>query len=236
MRKLRNCAFQSEKEFNVKKKKLLAGLVAPIAIAGIMFSTTAISNGFAVEPDAPAAVAGSTGSSVGTKPQCAWGLTGVEASNTLAGAAGTKYAGENYEISGSDSAIAVTVTGGDCSWYEYKKGADIEISTSASPKFSIGDATDTSMDFNLTAAAPLTLGITEECAPAWTVNNAASIGGTSITATPLSIPKTDTTVDSTCTYAMSMTATVPAGKSPKNAGTNYALVGPGLTTTLTLTD
>lgn len=220
----------------MNKKKLVAGLVAPFAIAGLMFSTSAISTGFAVEPDAPAAVAGSTGSSVGTKPQCAWGLTGVEASNTLAGADGTKYAGEDYSITGSDAGIAATVTGGDCSWYEYKKGATISIQTASSPKFTINDATDTTMDFDLTTGNPLTLGIVEECAAAWVVDNAAAIGGATVTAEPLSILKSNTAVDSACTYTMSMTANVPAGKSPKNAGTNYALVGPALTTTLTLTD
>jgi hypothetical protein len=92
------------------------------------------------------------------------------------------------------------------------------------------------MDFDLTELKPLTLGIVEACGLPWSVNNAAVIGGTSVSATPLSISKADTAVNSTCTYAMSMTATVPAGKSPKNAGSNYALVGPGLTTTLTLTD
>ena len=220
----------------MNKRKFIAGLIAPIAIAGLMFSTTALTSGFAVEPEAPDAVAGSTGSSVGTKPQCAWGLTGVESSNTLAGEAGTKYAGEDYAINGSDSGIAVTVTGGDCSWYEYKKGANITITTGTGPKFTINDATDTTMDFNLTTEDPLTLGIVEDCVDAWTVNNAAAIGGATVSATPLSISKANTAVNSGCTYAMSMTATVPAGKSPKNAGSNYALVGPGLTTTLTLTD
>jgi hypothetical protein len=220
----------------MNKKKLIAGLVAPLAITGLMFSTSAISSGFAAEPEAPETVAGSTSSSVGTKPQCAWGLSGVESSNTLAGEEGTKYAGEDYSISGSDSGIEVTVTGGDCSWYEYKKGANITITTEAAPKFTINDATDTTMDFDLTELKPLTLAIVEACDTPWSVNNAAVIGGTSVSATPLSISKSDTAVNSTCTYAMSMTATVPAGKSPKNAGSNYALVGPGLTTTLTLTD
>ncbi len=220
----------------MNRKKLIAGLVAPVAISGLIFSTSVMSTGFAIEPTAPEAVAGSTGSSVGTKPQCAWGLSGVESSNTLAGEAGTKYAGTDYAISGSDSGIEVTVTGGDCSWYEYKKGANVTITTAAAPKFTINDESDTTMDFNLTELKPLTLGIVEACDLPWTVNNAAVIGGTSLSATPLSISKTDTAVTSTCTYAMSMTATVPAGKSPKNAGSNYALVGPGLTTTLTLTD
>jgi hypothetical protein len=220
----------------MNKKKLIAGLVAPLAITGLMFSTSAISSGFAAEPEAPVTVAGSTSSSVGTKPQCAWGLSGVESSNTLAGEEGTKYAGEDFSISGSDSGIEVTVTGGDCSWYEYKKGANITITTDAAPKFTINDATDTTMDFDLTELKPLTLGIVEACDLPWSVNNAAVIGDTSVSATPLSISKIDTAVNSTCTYAMSMNATVPAGKSPKNAGSNYALVGPGLTTTLTLTD
>lgn len=223
-------------ELTMNRKKLVAGFMAPMAIAGMIFSTSAISNGFAAQPDAPDAVAGSTGSSVGTKPQCAWGLTGVESSNTLAGEAGTKYAGDDYQISGSDSGISASVTGGDCSWYEYKKGADITITSASDPKFSINDATDTTMDFDLTTDAPLNLGIVENCEAEWTVNNLASIGGVTVVATPLSIGKAATTVDSSCTYEMSLTAIVPAGNSPKNAGSNYALVGPGLTTTLTLTD
>lgn len=34
----------------MNKRKFIAGLIAPIAIAGLMFSTTALTSGFAVEP------------------------------------------------------------------------------------------------------------------------------------------------------------------------------------------
>jgi hypothetical protein len=92
------------------------------------------------------------------------------------------------------------------------------------------------MDFDLTVLKPMSLAITHACGPEFVDDDTASIGGLSISAEPFSITKTATTTASTCTYAMSVGATVPAGKSPKNAGSSYALVGPALTTTLTLVD
>jgi hypothetical protein len=146
------------------------------------------------------------------------------------------YSGIDLAISGSDTGIAASVSGADCSWYEYKKGATITIGTSASPKFTINDVSDTSMDFDLTELKPMSLGITHACEPEFVDDATASIGGALISAEPFSITKTATTTTSTCTYAMSVGATVPAGKSPENAGSSYVLVGPALTTTLTLVD
>jgi hypothetical protein len=92
------------------------------------------------------------------------------------------------------------------------------------------------MDFNLTELKPMSLAITHLCGPEFVDDATASIGGAMISAEPFSITKDATTTSSTCTYAMSVGATVPSGKSPKNAGSSYALVGPALTTTLTLVD
>jgi hypothetical protein len=220
----------------MNRKKLIASFTAPIAAAGILISLPAISSSFAEEPTAPAGVEGTTGSSVGTKPQCAWGLSGVSSSIALAGAEGTKYDGTLYGLSGSDSGISAAVSGLDCSWYEYKKGARITVDSVSDPKFSINDPSDTSMDFSLTTGAPLSIDINHNCGPDFVADDEAIIGGTTTSAAPFSIAKSSTSTTSSCTYEMALSANVPANKSPKNAGTTYALVGPALTTTLTLQD
>ena len=220
----------------MNKQKIFAGIATPFAIVGLITALTVTSAGFAEEPDAPAGVPGTTSSSVGTKPQCSWTLSGVEATMALTSAGSELYSGTALAISGSDTGIAASVSGTDCSWYEYKKGATITISTPASPQFTINDADDTTMDFALTTLSPMSLAITHACGPEFVDDIAASIGGASISAEPFSIPKVETTTTSACTYIMAVGATVPANKSPKNAGSSYALVGPALTTTLTLID
>jgi hypothetical protein len=227
----------------MKKKKLIASIAAPIAIAGLMFSMTSVSTSFAegtvaTAPAAPAGVPGGTGSTVGTKPQCSWSLTGVATTNTLAAADEAKYSGTELTITGANSNIVASVGGVDCSWYSFIKGAEISVSTSAGPKFSIADLTDTSMNFDLTTENPLTLATTATIATCddWVKNESATIGGIVVEAKPLALAKAAVTTTSSCTYAMTLTAKVPAGKAPKAAGTAYALVGPSLTTTLTLQD
>lgn len=220
----------------MNKQKIFAAIATPFAIVGLITALTVTSTGFAEVPEAPAGVPGTTSSSVGTKPQCLWTLAGVEATMTLASAEAELYSGTALGITGSDGGISATVSGTDCSWYEYKKGATITISTPESPKFTINDLSDTTMDFDLTTLSPMSLAITHLCGPEFTDDNTASIGGTSVSAEPFSITKAATTTSSSCTYSMAVGATVPAGKSPKNAGSPYALVGPPLTTTLTLVD
>lgn len=224
------------KGIEMNRKKFIASFTAPIAVAGILLSLPAISASFADEPLPPVGVEGSTGSSVGTKPQCAWGLSGVSETIALAGAEGTKYDGTLYGLTGADTGISASVSGSDCSWYEYKKGARITVDSTASPKFSINDPADTSMDFALTTLAPLSIGINHSCGPDFVADEAAIIGGATTSAAPFSIAKSSTTTTSACTYEMALNVNVPANKSPKNAGTTYALVGPALTTTLTLQD
>ena len=220
----------------MNKQKIFAAIATPFAIVGLITALTVTSAGFAAEPDAPAGVPGTTSSSVGTKPQCLWTLSGVEGTMSLASAEAELYSGTALAIAGSDAGISASVSGTDCSWYEYKKGATITISTPASPQFTINDVTDITMDFDLTTLSPMSLAITHACGPEFTDDNTASIGGASISAEPFSILKSATTTTSSCTYSMAVGATVPAGKSPKNAGSSYALVGPSLTTTLTLVD
>jgi hypothetical protein len=220
----------------MNKQKIFAAIATPFAIVGLITALTVTSAGFAAEPTAPEGVPGTTSSSVGTKPQCSWTLSGVEATMALTSAGSELYSGIDLAIAGSDSDISASVSGTDCAWYGYKKGATITIDTAASPKFTISDALDTTMDFDLTTSAPMSLAITHACGPEFVDDDTASIGGASISAQPFSITKDATTTASTCTYAMSVGATVPAGKSPKNAGSSYVLVGPALTTTLTLVD
>ena len=220
----------------MEMKKFIASLTAPIAVAGLLLSLPAISSSFAEEPSAPVGVEGTTGSSVGTKPQCAWGLSGVSSTIALAGAEGSKYDGTLYALNGSDSGISAAVSGADCSWYEYKKGARITVDSASDPKFTINDPSDRSMDFELTTGAPLNIGINHSCGPDFIADTSAIIGGTTTSAAPFSIAKSATSTTSHCTYEMALSANVPANKSPKNAGSTYALVGPALTTTLTLQD
>ena len=220
----------------MNKQKIFAAIATPFAIVGLITALTVTSTGFAEEPEAPAGVPGTTSSSVGTKPQCLWTLSGVEATMTLASAEAELYSGTALAIAGSDAGISASVSGTDCSWYEYKKGATITISTPASPKFTINDVSDDTMDFDLTTLSPMSLAITHACGPDFVDEPAASIGGALVSAEPFSITKAATSTSSSCTYSMAVGATVPANKSPKNAGSAYALVGPALTTTLTLVD
>ena len=220
----------------MNKQKIFAAIATPFAIVGLITALTVTSAGFAAEPDAPEGVPGTTSSSVGTKPQCLWTLSGVEGTMSLASADAELYSGTALAIAGSDAGISASVSGTDCSWYEYKKGATITISTPASPKFTINDVTDITMDFALTTLSPMSLAITHTCGPEFTDDDTASIGGAVVSAEPFSITKTATTSTSSCTYSMAVGATVPANKSPKNAGSAYALVGPALTTTLTFVD
>ena len=217
-------------------KKLIAAIAAPLAFVGLIGSMSVMPSSFAERPSAPAGVPGTTSSSVGTKPQCAWTLSGVEASVPLASTSGALYSGETLTITGSDADISATVSGGDCSWYEYKKGATITISTVDETRFTIDDPEDTTMDFDLTTSNPLTLDITHSCGPAFVSDTATAISASVVSAEPFSISKASTTTSSGCTYEMALGATVPSNKSPKNAGNSYVLVGPGLTTTLTLKD
>ena len=154
----------------------------------------------------------------------------------MVGAPGTKYDGTLYALTGSDADISASVSGADCSWYEYKKGARITVDSEAGPKFTINNPSDTSMDFDLTTGAPLSIDINHSCGPDFVADDEAIIGGTTTSAAPFSIAKSSTTTTSSCTYEMALSANVPANKSPKNAGSTYALVGPALTTTLTLQD
>jgi hypothetical protein len=220
----------------MNKQKIFAAIATPFAIVGLITALTVTSAGFAEQPDPPAGVPGTTSSSVGTKPQCAWTLAGVDATMALLNEDDLLYSGIDLAIAGIDSGISASVSGTDCSWYEYKKGATITIDTSASPKFTIDDPSDTTMDFDLTTLKPMSLAITHACGPDFVADDTASIGGALISAEPFSITKVATSTASTCTYAMSVGATVPGGKSPKNAGSSYALEGPALTTTLTLVD
>jgi hypothetical protein len=226
----------------MKNKKLAAVFVTPIALAGLLFSTATFSTAGATEPGAPLGVVTTTSSDVGTRPQCAWSLSGVASTTSISGAAGTKYDGTLYALSGSDADVSAAVVSGSlgeaCSWYTYKKGANITVTTATGPGFSANMELDTSMDFELTSSNAMDLSITSSCIPDWTNSLSATIYGTApnLSATPISLAKDKTATDSACTYSMTIDTTIPALKAPKDAGSIYALTGPPLTTTLLLAD
>jgi hypothetical protein len=225
----------------MKNKKLAAVFVTPIALAGLLFSTATFSTAGATEPVDPLGVVTTTSSEVGTRPQCAWSLSGVASTNSISGAAGTKYDGTLYALSGSDADVSAAVVSGSlgeaCSWYTYIKGANITVTTATGPGFSANKEGDDSMDFLLTASNAMDLSITSTCISDWTKSLSATIHGTdNLSATPISLAKAQTTTDSECTYSMTIATTIPALKAPKDAGSIYALTGPPLTTTLVLAD
>ena len=224
-------------------KKVIALFVAPVAMVGLTLSIASFSS-------ASAAIAGSnsTGSTVGTVPQCAWHLNGVSGAVALTHAGEGKYKGLAYLIEGSsssvDSYVAPTGTAtkpatpgvDDCSWYTSKASASVTISTTANPGFTSTTFTDdTSMNFALTDSLnKLTVTVSPSCDAPWSTPTAGAndIYTAQISAVATSIAKADVNTQSACSYTVGYAVTVPAGKSPINAGQNYVLTGPTMTTTL----
>jgi hypothetical protein len=124
----------------------------------------------------------------------------------------------------------------DCSWYTSQASAEVTISSGDTPAFTSTTFTgDVSMNFDLNDADhKLTVTVDPTCASPWT----APISGTNdiytghVSGVATSLTKANTTTQSACSYTVGFTATVPAGKSPTNAGSNYEMTGPTLTTTL----
>jgi hypothetical protein len=224
-------------------KKIAALVVAPLAVLGMAASLTGLTS-------ANAALTGSntTGSSVGTVPQCAWHLDGVSDAVTLSHGDATKYKGEDYSISGSSSSVDSYVAPvdasskpsspgvDDCSWYTSKASASVTISTSANPGFTSSTfESDSSMNFSLSDSShKLTATVSPSCDAPWSTPTAGAndIYSGHVSAVATSITKGDTTTQSACSYTVGYAATVPGGKSPTHAGSNYAMTGPTLTTTL----
>jgi len=224
------------------KKKLAALVLAPVAALGIAVSLTGLTSATALTGS------NSTGSTVGTVPQCAWHLDGVLDAVTLTHEDATKYKGLDYVISGSstsvDSYVApvadttkpVSPGADDCSWYTSQASAEVTISSGETPAFTSTTFTDdVSMNFSLNDADhKLTATVDPTCASPWTAPGAGTndIYSGHVSGVATSLSKVNTTTQSACSYTVGFTATVPAGKSPTNAGSNYAMTGPTLTTTL----
>ncbi|MEN9736605.1 MAG: hypothetical protein RL129_1316 [Actinomycetota bacterium] len=223
-------------------KKILAALVAPIAVIGLSFSVT----GLSVASADPSGT-NETGSSVGTVPQCAWHLDGVSGTVTMSHADGSLYKGDDYSLSGTTgeidsyvapvSASSKPATPGvdDCSWYTTIASAEITISTSDTPEFtSESFAEDTTMDFPLNSSNKLSATVSPSCSSPWEAagdgENDIYSGHVSGVVTSLALG--DVTTVSSCSYTVAYAAKVPGGKSPTHAGSNYAMTGPTLTTTL----
>jgi hypothetical protein len=224
-------------------KKVIALFVAPVAMVGLTFSIASFSS-------ASAAIEGSnsTGSTVGTVPQCAWHLDGVSGAVSLTHGTEAKYKGLAYLIEGSSSSVdsyvapisATTMPESpgvdDCSWYTSKASASVTISTSTDPEFTSSTfAGDTSMNFALDSTSnKLTATVSPSCASPWTTpdEGANDIYTGHVSAVATSLAKSNVSTQSKCSYTVGYAATVPAGKSPVNAGANYALAGPTMTTTL----
>jgi hypothetical protein len=224
-------------------KKIAALVVAPIAAIGMVISLTGLTSANATLEGSNA-----TGSSVGTVPQCAWHLDGVSTDVTLTHSDATKYKGLDYLISGSSNSVdsyvapvAATSKPGspgddDCSWYTSRASASVTISTAADPGFTSSSFSgDTSMNFALTDSShKLTATVSPSCASPWTTPAAGAndIYSGHVSAVATSLAKDDTTTKSACSYTVEYAATVPGGKAPAHAGSNYAMTGPTLTTTL----
>jgi hypothetical protein len=224
-------------------KKVIALAVAPIAMLGLTLSVASLTSA-----NAEITGSNSTGSSVGTVPQCAWHLDGVSGDVTLSHGTVDKYKGEAYAISGSSSSVdsyvapvdasAKPATPGDddCSWYTSKASASVTISTDANPGFTSSTfAGDSSMNFSLSNSLnKLTATVSPDCSAPWSTpgEGANDIYSGHVSAVATSLAKTSVTTKSACSYTVGYAATVPAGKSPTHAGSNYALAGPTMTTTL----
>lgn len=231
---------------SLKRGAAVSSLV--LAAAGLVFSLSAT-------PFANADLTGSntTGSAVGTVPQCAWHLDGVSGAVSLTHGDATKYKGLAYSISGdtadvktyvADTAASTPSTDAEaCSWYSGKKGAQVTVSTSdTAPKFTSSSfAGDSSMDFNLNDSShKLSAAVTPTCdaAGGW-VNGSAGANDIytgHLSGVPTSLASASTSTISSCSYKITYSASVPAGLTPTHAGSNYAMTGPSLTTTLTLVD
>ncbi len=224
-------------------KKVIALTIAPIAMIGLTLSVAGLSSA-----NAEISGSNSTGSSIGTVPQCAWHLDGVSGDVTLSHGDETKYKGADYAISGSSSSVDSYVApvaatskpaspgNDDCSWYTSKASASVTISTDADPGFtSTTFAGDSSMNFSLNNSSnKLTVTVSPDCSAPWSTPSAGDndIYSGHVSAVATSLAKTSVTTTSACSYTVGYAATVPAGKSPTHAGENYALAGPTMTTTL----
>jgi len=245
----------------VKKRKFLAGLVAPIALLGLIVSLSGFQN---------ASADISTSASVGTVPQCVWVLTGVGDAipmshpSTGLGDTHPKYVGLDFYLSGSgtstsgvfagpSNATTVSALPDNCSWYggsnAATSGAEVNFSVSANPTFTGIDATipaDTSMNFPLDASATLgshtkvlNVVVTGSCGSNW--SGLAKTGGTypfatgALTTPVAHLASTFTNTQSSCTWATALNTYVPGGVSPLHAADTYNFTGPAITTTLTAT-
>lgn len=224
-------------------KKVIALTVAPIALLGLTLSVATLSSA-----NAEITGSNSTGSSVGTVPQCAWHLDGVSGAVTLSHGDESKYKGEAYAISGNSSSVDSYVAPvdasskpaspgvDDCSWYTSKASASVTISTDEDPGFTSSTfAGDTSMNFLLNNSSnKLTATVSPDCSAPWSTPSAGDndIYSGHVSAVATSLAKSSVTTTSACSYTVGYAATVPAGKSPLHAGQNYALAGPTMTTTL----
>ena len=223
-------------------KRALAALIAPIAVIGLSFSVT----GLSVASADPSGT-NQTGSSVGTVPQCAWHLDGVTGTVTMSHSDGSLYKGEDYSLTGQtgliDSYVAPVSASSkpaspgvdDCSWYTTRASAEIQITTSAGPKFTSETfADDTTMDFSLNDSNKLSATVSPSCDSPWAAPSAGEndIYSGHVSGVVTSLALGDVSTVSSCSYTVTYAAKVPGGKSPTHAGSNYAMTGPTLTTTL----
>jgi hypothetical protein len=223
-------------------KKLAALVIAPVAVLGLAVSLTGLTSATALTGS------NKTGSTLGTVPQCAWHLDGILDDVVLTHSGGGKYKGLDYLISGSgttvDSYVAPVAASAkpgspgadDCSWYTSQASAEVTISSGASPAFtSTTFSGDSSMNFSLNDTGhKLTATVDPTCASPWTSPDAGDndIYTGHVSGVATSITRSSTTTTSACSYTVGFAATVPAGKSPTNAGSDYVMTGPTLTTTL----
>lgn len=245
----------------MKKRKFLAGLVAPIALLGLVVSLAGFQN---------ASADISTSASVGTVPQCVWVLTGVGDSipmshpSTGSGDTHQKYVGLDFYLSGSgtstsgvfagpSNATTVSTDPDNCSWYGESNaatsGAEVNFTVPAAPTFTGTDSTesgDTSMSFPLDGSATLgshtkvlNVVVTGSCGTNW--SGLAKTGGTypfatlATTSVVAHLASTNTNTLSSCTWMTALNTYVPGGISPSHAADTYNFIGPAITTTLTAT-
>lgn len=245
------------REFNMKREKLLAILALPIAavlvLAGVQTSVGAFATGIEGDADTDATTAATADSIL----QCGWRMTGVDSTITLANTdAELEYTGTDFELQGSDSGLKVFLSGDAtestrCSFYNDYKGAQVKVSWDGNEFVSSrSGVTDTSLSWLVNEKPLLVTYADDACAGSWTTNSDLTIGSAftsgnelvpaAILATSVDdaieynpAAKTGPTFPS-CGFSASFSTAVPGGKTPNSPGATYSFAGPSLTTTLVL--
>jgi hypothetical protein len=242
--------------------KLKAFAILPVAAALMFFGLQAVTASFA-ETTGVGETAATTGATAATIEDCEWYLAGVATELELINDTGMEYVGDDYELTATNDAVKVYLSGTDveddrCSFYDDVRGAGVEVSWTGSAGFANVDTSDTSLDWQLgddlevgPAVSSLDIAYTPvvgSCDVAFGDGDSVSIDNVATSPlTPAQISDLSTqsfnpaaavgsATFAKCTLNASYSVKLPGGRTPSNPGDSYTFAGPSITTTITVNE